>query len=72
MNILSDYFDYIRIALITMIIAIFAIALPLLLQTISRIDNKYSSTKPIETLKKTQYVSVYRNILIVAISASIL
>lgn len=35
-----------------MIIAIFAFAFPLLIQTISRIDDKYNSTKLIETFRK--------------------
>ena len=45
MNIFSEYPDVVKEVLIPMIIALFAIALPLLLQTTSRIDDKYSSTK---------------------------
>lgn len=48
-NILSDYPDIVSVALIPMIIAIFALGFPLLIQTISRIDDKYHSTKLIKT-----------------------
>lgn len=51
-NILLDYPDIISVALIPMIIAIFALGFPLLIQTISRIDDKYDSTKLIETFRK--------------------
>ncbi|MDR3047978.1 MAG: hypothetical protein LBU51_10305 [Bacteroidales bacterium] len=51
-NILSNYPDIINVALIPMIIAIFALSFPLLLQTISRIDDKYNSTKLIEAFRK--------------------
>ena len=52
MNIIANYSNIINDALIPMIIAIFAFAFPLLIQTISRIDDKYNSTKLIETFRK--------------------
>ena len=52
MNFFSDYPDIISEALIPMIIAIFAFGFPLLIQTVSRIDDKYKSTKLIETFIK--------------------
>jgi hypothetical protein len=52
MNVLTEYPDIIKEILIPMIIALFAISLPLLLQTISRIDDKYSSTKLTEVFYK--------------------
>ncbi|KAA6342137.1 hypothetical protein EZS27_010092 [termite gut metagenome] len=67
MNILSNYPDYIGTTLIPMIIAIFAIAFPLLLQTISKIDDKYSSTKLIKTFKGDPICKWYIRILIIAI-----
>ena len=48
-NIIADYPDIVNVALIPMIIAIFALGFPLLIQTISRIDDKYHSTKLIKT-----------------------
>lgn len=71
-NLLSNYPDIIGIALIPMIIAIFAIALPLLLQTISRIDDKYSSTKLIETFKKDPICIGFITALIITILAYII
>ncbi|MCK9331434.1 MAG: hypothetical protein M0Q94_16310 [Candidatus Cloacimonetes bacterium] len=47
-----NYPDIVRVAMIPMIIAILAIALPLLIQTISRIEDKYNSTKLIVVFKK--------------------
>ena len=52
MNIFANYPDIIRNALIPTIIAIFALGFPLLIQTITRIDDKYSSTKLIEVFKQ--------------------
>jgi hypothetical protein len=48
-NSLSNYPDIISVALIPMIIAIFALGFPLLIQTITRIDDKYKSTILIST-----------------------
>jgi hypothetical protein len=50
-KILSDYPDIITTILIPMIIAIFAFGFPLLIQTITRIDDKYKSTKLIKTFR---------------------
>lgn len=47
-----NYPDIVKEAMIPMIIAILAIALPLLIQTISRIEDKYNSTKLIVAFKK--------------------
>jgi len=68
----TNYPDLIKEALIPMIIAIFAIALPLLLQTISRVDDKYNSTKLIETFKKDPICYGYLIVLIVAIISYVL
>jgi hypothetical protein len=51
-SIISSYPDIISAAIIPMVIAIFALGFPLLIQTISRIDDKYDSTKLIETFRK--------------------
>lgn len=51
-NFLSNYPDIITTALIPMIIAIFALGFPLLLQTITRIDEKYKSTILIKSFRK--------------------
>lgn len=51
-NLNTNYPDIVRVAMIPMIIAILAIALPLLIQTISRIEDKYNSTKLIVVFKK--------------------
>jgi hypothetical protein len=52
MNIYANYPAIIGTFIIPVIIAIFAFAFPLLLQTISRIDDKYHSTKLIYTFRK--------------------
>ena len=39
-NVIADYPDIISAAIIPMVIAIFALGFPLLIQTISRIDDK--------------------------------
>lgn len=64
---LNDYNDTVSVGLIPMIIAVFAIAFPLLLQTISRIDDKYNSTKLIETFRKENVSQAYIIALIFAI-----
>ena len=51
-NVITDNPDIISVAIIPMVIAIFALGFPLLIQTISRIDDKYESTKLIETFRK--------------------
>ena len=51
MNILSNYPDVISTVLIPMIIALFALSFPLLIQTITRIDDKYKSIILIETFR---------------------
>jgi len=48
MNFFADYLDIVSVALIPMIIAIFALGF----QTISRIDDKYNSTKLIEAFRE--------------------
>ncbi|SMO94589.1 hypothetical protein SAMN06265379_1241 [Saccharicrinis carchari] len=57
-----NYPDIVRVAMIPMIIAILAIALPLLIQTISRIEDKYNSTKLIVVFKKE---SIYKSFWII-------
>lgn len=64
----TDYPDIIGVALIPMIISVFAIALPLLLQTISRIDDKYGSTKLVDTFRKEPICNWYIVTLIVTIA----
>lgn len=72
MNIFENYPDIISSALIPMIIAIFALAFPLLIQTISRIDDKYNSTKLIELFKNECISKWYIGTLFSAIAAYIL
>jgi len=67
MNISSNYPDIIAVALIPMIIAVFVFAFPLLLQTITRIDDKYNSTKLIETFRKEWICNWYIIMLIASI-----
>jgi hypothetical protein len=55
----NTYPDIISVVIIPMIIALFTIALPLLLPTITRIDEKYGSTKLIETFKKDRRCTYY-------------
>lgn len=54
MNILENinYTSLVEIACIPLIIAVFALAFPILLQTASKIDEKYKSTRLIETFFK--------------------
>ena len=51
-QILSNYADVISSFAIPMVIAIFALAFPLLFQTASRIDDKYNSTLLIKVFRK--------------------
>jgi len=71
-NILSNYPDIIGVALIPMIIAIFALGFPLLIQTISRIDDKYDSTKLIETFKKDWICKWFLWILVSAVASYVI
>lgn len=71
-SIFANYPDIISGAFIPMIIAVFAIALPLLLQTISRVDDKYNSTKLIETFRKDTICYGYIAVLIAAIISYVL
>lgn len=59
MNIFADYPDIIRNALIPTIIAIFALGFPLLIQTITRIDDKYNSTKLIEVFRQEIITNIF-------------
>lgn len=70
-SIFSDYPDVINEALLPMVISVFAIALPLLLQTISRIDDKYGSTKLVDTFRKEPICNWYIITLIAAIISCI-
>ena len=71
-NILSDYPDIISVALIPMIIAIFALGFPLLIQTISRIDDKYHSTKLIKTFINETITKWFLGTLLSSIASYIL
>lgn len=66
-SLLADYPDLVGIATMPMIIAILAIALPLLIQTIGRIDDKFNSTKLIVVFKKESIFISFWMILIVSI-----
>lgn len=59
MNIFANYPDIIRNALIPTIIAIFALGFPLLIQTITRIDDKYNSTKLIEVFRQETITNIF-------------
>ena len=59
MNIFANYPDIISYAFIPMIIAIFALGFPLLIQTITRIDDKYSSTKLIEVFRQETITNIF-------------
>ncbi|MDP3451798.1 MAG: hypothetical protein Q8R90_02480, partial [Bacteroidales bacterium] len=62
-----NYPDIVRVAMIPMIIAILAIALPLLIQTISRIEDKYNSTKLIVVFKKEPIYKIFWIILFLSV-----
>lgn len=70
-SIFSDFPDVINEALLPMVISVFAIALPLLLQTISRIDDKYGSTKLVDTFRKEPICNWYIITLIATIISCI-
>lgn len=72
MNIFADYPDIISNALIPMIIAIFALGLPLLIQTITRIDDKYKSPTLIEYFRKELITTLFLVFLGTAILSYIL
>lgn len=67
MNIFADYPDIISNALIPMIIAIFALVFPLLIQVITRIDDKYNSTRLIDVFKKDKITRLFLLSLLIAI-----
>jgi len=69
---LSNYPDIIKEALIPMIIALFALGFPLLIQTISRIDDKYKSTKLIETFRKDWICKCFLWILLSTIASYVI
>lgn len=71
-NILSDYPDIVTTALIPMIIAVFALGFPLLIQTITRIDEKYKSTVLIKTFRKDWICKWFLWILISSIGSYII
>ena len=71
-DIFSDYPDIVGTFIIPMIIAIFAFAFPLLLQTISRIDDKYHSTKLVYTFRKDGICEWFIVSMIISITASII
>ncbi|MDF9826220.1 hypothetical protein M2447_000296 [Ereboglobus sp. PH5-10] len=66
-NLYSKYPDIISVALIPIIISIFAFGLPLLMQTIRGIDEKYNSTKLIEAFRKDWRCVWFIRILIITI-----
>ncbi len=66
-NLNINYPDVVRVAMMPMIIAILAIALPLLIQTISRIEDKYNSTKLIVVFKKEPIYKSFWIILFISI-----
>lgn len=70
-TIFANYPDIVNEALFPMIISIFVIALPLLLQTISRVDDKYNSTKLIDAFKKDWICYSYIAVILAAIIAYI-
>lgn len=71
-NIFSNYPDIISTALIPMIIAIFALGFPLLIQTISRIDDKYNSTVLIKTFRKDWICKWFLWILVISIASYVI
>ena len=72
MNIFSDYPDIITTVLIPMIIAVFALSFPLLIQTITRIDDKYKSAILIKTFRKDWICQYFLIVLFCAIASYIL
>lgn len=71
-NLLTDYPDIIGTASIPMIIAILAIAIPLLIQTIGRIDDKFNSTNLVTTFRNEAIYIAFWRILIISIITYIL
>jgi hypothetical protein len=70
-NILSNYPDIISVAIVPMVIAILVFAFPLLIQTITRIDDKYGSTKLIESFRKDWICKWYLSLLITSVATCI-
>lgn len=66
-NIFADYPDIVSVGLIPMIIAIFALGFPLLIQTVTRIDDKYNSTILIEFFKKEKTTKYFIATLLIAL-----
>lgn len=72
MNIFNEYPDIINNALIPMIIAIFALGFPLLIQTVTRIDDKYSSPILIEVFRKELITKLFLLLLLTSTLSYIL
>lgn len=72
MNIFNTYFDLIGIICIPLITAIFAFALPLLLQTAARIDDKYSSTILVKIFRKDRLCRFFLYSMLIALSMIII
>ncbi|HOS15960.1 MAG TPA: hypothetical protein PKX15_02940, partial [Bacteroidales bacterium] len=71
-DIFSNYPDIITTALIPMIIAVFALGFPLLIQTITRIDDKYKSTVLIKTFRKDWICKWFLWILVISIASYVI
>ncbi|WP_319480978.1 hypothetical protein [uncultured Draconibacterium sp.] len=69
MNYQVNYIEIVSGACIPLIIALTAIAFPLLLQTVSRIDDKYSSTNLVKVFYKDKICKSYLLSLVVSIIA---
>jgi hypothetical protein len=70
--VIFDYPDIVSVALIPMIIALFALGFPLLIQTISRIDDKYHSTKLIKTFINEKITKWFLGVLLSAIASYVI
>ena len=71
-DIFSNYPDIITTALIPMIIAVFSLCFPLLIQTITRIDDKYKSTVLIKTFRKDWICKWFLWILVISIASYVI
>jgi hypothetical protein len=69
MNIFAEYPHIISSFIIPMIVAIFAFAFPLLIQTASRIDDKYHSTLLVKVFRKDWICKSYLWVLVFSIIA---
>ena len=72
MNIFADYSNIISVGLIPMIIAVFALGLPLFLQIITRIDGKYHSTKLIQVFKREKATKLFVLSLLAAVISCVI